>query len=190
MADDANVNEQNLHNYIERVTALQNQRNSALTLSDLQSVARELGMSDEDLAAASRSATAALERGLGHIKYRLWDDAIEELSNSVALDPANVQGLHALAVAYSERWRGNGSVADLLEAQRHARQALQIDPKHAPSFDLLSRLKEQAEGAPSRISPVARKRTLTIAIIVIIAVVVILALMIWAARTNNAVAPL
>lgn len=176
------VVDESLRNYIERVTALQREREKALTLKDLQEVARDLGMSDEDLAAAERAERTYLQRGLGHYRYKLWDEAIDDLTSAVALNPADVEALHALALAHEGRWRAVGEDEDFAAAERAAKQALQVDPNYTPSFTLLSELRRST---PTNLVPSDRRR-LTIIIVVVVAVLlVIFALIVFGARTNT-----
>lgn len=175
-----------LDNYLERVMALQRERSQALTLPELKEVARELGLSDEDMAAADAAAQQYLQRGLGHVQHGLWDTAITELSSAVALNPASVPALYALATAHKERWRAEGLEEDRLAAERSARESLAIDPAHEPSFALLKELRDSPGPDFSRMSPQRRGRMLRIvALVLLVAVVVVLVLLIWGARRDT-----
>jgi len=179
---DSEVTDQSLRNYIERITALQRERESTLTLSELQDVARELGMSDEDLAAAERAERTYLQRGLGLYRHQLWDEAIDDLTSAVALNPADVEALHALALAHEGRWRADGDDDDFAAAERYARQVLAIDPNYAPSFTLLSGLRKSTS---ANLVPADRRRLMIIVAAVVIIALIIFALMIFGARTNT-----
>lgn len=171
-----------LRNYIERVTKLQEERRTALALSDLQTIARELGMSEDDVAAAEQAARAHLDRGMGHSRYGLWDDAINELRSAVALDPNGIEGLDALSAAYRERWRLGRDAADRQAAIACARRALEIDPKHEPAFAMLHDL-----GNPAREeSKPTTKRSWTVIVPIWIALfVVALGIALWSRRGNS-----
>lgn len=127
-----------LRNYIERVMSIQNERRQALGLAELKGIARELGMSEEDMMAADRAVDAHIERGLRHGTHGRWEDAVAELSDAVALNPANLRGLFGLAVAHKERWMETGNDADRLRAGALARQVLQLYPDHDPAYLLLN----------------------------------------------------
>jgi tetratricopeptide (TPR) repeat protein len=176
------VIDESLRNYIERVTALQRERERALTLKDLQEVARDLGMSDDDLAAAERAERTYLQRGLGHYRFKLWDEAVEDLTSAVALNPADVEALHGLALAYEGRWRARGDEKDFAAAERVAKQALQIDPNYTPSFMLLSELHQSTA---TNLVPSDRRRLAIIVAIVVVLLLIIFTLMIFGARTNT-----
>jgi tetratricopeptide (TPR) repeat protein len=175
-----------LHNYIERVMDLQRARRDALSLADLKSVARELGMTDEDMAAADTAARDYQTRGLEHLRHKLWDEAVEELTNAVALNPAGVEPLYSLAVAHKERWLADGNVLDHERAVGYARQSLVHDPHHTPSYQLLESLRSSSGPTLSTMSRAARGRFLRIAgIIVLVAIVVAIILLIWAGRRDT-----
>jgi tetratricopeptide (TPR) repeat protein len=175
-----------LHNYIERVMDLQRARRDALSLDDLKSVARELGMSDEDMAAADTAARDYLERGNEHLSHKLWDDAVEELTNAVALDPSNPDALNALALAHRGRWLANGNELDHERAIAYARGALTYDPHHAASYQLLEELRTSSGPSFSTMSGAARSRFLTVmGIIVLAAIVIGIILLIWGGRRDT-----
>ncbi|MEP7218032.1 MAG: hypothetical protein ABI876_03905 [Bacteroidota bacterium] len=115
-----------LQQYIGRVMALQNERRQSLELEDLRNIARELGMSEEDVTAADAAAQAHLERGMRHLQYRRWDDAVNELSDAVALNPVGVEGLHGLATAYKERWVATRRDEDSVQAAAVAMIGLKL----------------------------------------------------------------
>lgn len=176
-----------LNNYIERVMELQRQRHDSLTLSDLKSVARELGMSDEDMAAADTAARDYQARGMRHIQHKLWSDAVEELTNAVALNPSNVEALYTLAVAHKERWLADGLEADREQAINYARRSLALDAGHTPSYQLLEMLRTMSGPTLKTMSRTARSRALTVVgIILIIAFIIMIILLIWGARRDNA----
>jgi tetratricopeptide (TPR) repeat protein len=129
-----------IRSYVERITALEASRREALTAGDLHDLARDLGMSDDDLAAADAARRAHLERGRGHARYRQWDDAIRELREALAFEPMDVETLHALALAYRDRWRERGYSADREEAGALSHRVLEIDPRHEESFVLLGEI--------------------------------------------------
>lgn len=135
-----NNQEEILRNYLERVVALQNEQRHALQMDDLKGIAREIGMSDDDMLAADRAVEGYIERGLRHGLHGRWDDAISELSDAVALNPANLRALYGLSAAFKERWMASGNADDRLQAAQLARQCLQLYPDHDPSYVLLNEL--------------------------------------------------
>jgi len=185
MADDRQ--QQRLQLYIERVTALQAERGRALELHDMKEIARELGMSEEDIAAADSAARAHLDRGLRHSSYGRWDDAIVELREAAALDPMNVEVLHALALSHKERWLAVGDPEDRRQAAELARQSVALDPAHDPSYLLLNDLDKPRQGGgtdPAGFSP-RRRRGGWIALAVALLLLLVPALVLLVQRNRK-----
>ncbi|MBD2461942.1 hypothetical protein H6G89_12885 [Oscillatoria sp. FACHB-1407] len=132
--------DQIVRQYIERVTALRDQRRELPDAKMLQAIAQDLGMTQADLMAAEEAAQLSTQRGLGYLRHQRWDDAIAEFTNAVALQPTQVETLHGLALAYKERWTTQHKVADQQEAIRLTKQCLELDPNHEASFALLNDL--------------------------------------------------
>lgn len=153
-----NNQEEILRNYLERVVALQNEQRQALQMDDLKGIAREIGMSDDDMMAADRAVEGYIERGLRHGLHGRWDDAIRELSDAVALNPANLRALYGLAAAHKERWMAAGNADDRLQAAQLARQCLQLYPDHDQSYVLLNELDSSRNAAESRPRQSERRR--------------------------------
>lgn len=142
--------EEALRLYIERVSALERERGRTLALDEMKSVARDLGISAEDLAAADGAAAAHVERGVRFLEYQRWDDAISELQNALVLVPGSLNVTHALASAYAGRWRAGGNAGDRALAESHARDCLQLDPSHTPAYELLNNLDTSSGSSRTR----------------------------------------
>lgn len=166
-----------LRNYIERVMSIQNERRQALGLEELKGIARELGMSEDDMMAADRAVDAHIERGLRHGTHGRWEDAITELSDAVALNPANLRGLFGLAVAHKERWVETGNDADRVRAGVLARQVLQLYPDHDPAYLLLNDI--EPRNAPLISSRSTRETAVSQRWIFAIPVLFGIALLLW-----------
>ncbi len=177
-----------LDSYLKRVLALQQDGNQAPTLAELKAVARELGMSDEDMAAADAAAARHLERGFGHLQHQLWDAAVADLSSAVALNPESSRGFYGLASAYKGRWLADGHPADRAAAAEAAGKALGVDPRHAPSFALLKELNESSGPSLATMSGRSRERLLRwVGLVILIAVVVVFILLVWGGRRDTGV---
>jgi|GEM_PF-4906417 len=122
-----------LRDYLQRVTKLREEMRDDMTFEQVQEVARELGMSQSDLAAAAQSAAAHRERGIRYSQHDQHDDAVRELRDAVALDPFSADGLYALAEALQRR----GASADRDEAITLARRVVDIDPRHERAYTLI-----------------------------------------------------
>ncbi len=140
--------------YVERVERLIQQRRQTVTEEDLQEIARELGMSDADLAAVEEEVQSRYERGMGFVDHGMWNDAVEQLREAAALAPSRVYLLHALANAYFCRGRDNKSKDDMQQAEAWARRCLDLDPQYQAAFILLGEIKDQniaeSEGLSTR----------------------------------------
>src|SRR5438309_564254 len=113
-----------LQDYIQRISALRQERGNAIGAEELRSIAIDMGMTDADLASADAAARDYRRRGQGFFNHGQWDDAIAELTNAASLAPADVSILHTLALAHLERSKinGPGDEEHRLEAERLARR--------------------------------------------------------------------
>jgi hypothetical protein len=130
-----------LRAYIERMLALR--EDADVTPEALRAVARELGLSDADLAVAERRAAEHRARGRGFLDHGLLDDAVRELTEAAALSPADPQTALDLARAHAARWRDAGDEADRRAADRLARRCLALDPANEGAFGVLRALKSR-----------------------------------------------
>jgi hypothetical protein len=156
MAED--YQQEMLRKYIERLTALRGEEGRHIELADMKEVARELGMSEDDIAAADLAAKAHRDRGLRHLQHRRWDDAVTELREAMALDPMSIEILHPLATAHKERWRATGSQSDRKRASELASRTIAIDPAHDASYLLLNELDEPRRPKAAETSPATPRR--------------------------------
>ena len=125
-----------LSRYLEAVEKVRAQRTQALDAATRGEIARELGMSDEDLAAARAEGERDLERGLGFLRHESWAEALVALNEADALLPDDLRVLSAIARAHAGK-------RDRQAAAAAARRCLEVDPKHEPSFRLLKSLEER-----------------------------------------------
>jgi len=117
----------------------------ALAPEDLREIALEMGLTEDDLRSAAAAAEKNVVKAKGFIERCLWDDAIASLTEAAALVPASIEVHSLLAQSYWNRYRaetvaGQQEQADRDAAVRLAKVVLEIDPKHAPSFDLLAEI--------------------------------------------------
>lgn len=157
-----------LTTYLQRVLALKDRRRRVPSAEELEDIAKELGLSEADLAAVAQAAEDHTLRGRGFMRRGRWDDAITELEEAVALSPRDVERLHALARAHAGKWQEGGEATSRERAERLARECLDLDPLHGGSFDVLELL-DQAPARPE--PPPARKsrRSLLISSLVLTA---------------------
>ncbi|MFN5515668.1 MAG: tetratricopeptide repeat protein [Cyanobacteriota bacterium] len=126
-----------IENYIQRVTEFSQSAQRLPTAAELEKIATDLGIDPEEIQAAQREAQAHYTRAQGYLRLRHWEDAITELQDAVALNPANSEMLLALAQAHLGRWRLSHRREDAEELRLRARQCLALDPNSDPALELL-----------------------------------------------------
>ena len=138
--------------YIGRVLSLQQQKKDQLQQAELGDIAKELGLSESEIAEVEKEASDHFARGQGFVRYARWDDAIAELKEARSFSPLRVDLLHELALAYQSRYKEKQQKADREEARRLAKQTLELNPKHEPSFALLNALDQKPTSSGSSIA--------------------------------------
>ncbi|MFQ5569288.1 MAG: hypothetical protein ACE5G0_06410 [Rhodothermales bacterium] len=151
-ADDSFDDESILQGYIARLMTMQDEREDWLEETDLTQAARDLGLTNEDLARLETLTEAHQKRGSSFAARGLWDEAIEEYRQATALNPFDTDLVHALSRSYLGRWRTTGDALDREAAERYAHRALQLDPEHTASYEILQELKRRQvrTAAPSQ----------------------------------------
>ncbi len=144
-----------LQDYIARLLSTQDERDEWLDEDDLKTVARDLGLSDEDLARIEATTEAHRQRGQHFSQHGAWDDAVAEYRQAVVLDPFDVPLVHALAVTHARRYEETRDREDRETAERYTRRCIELDPNHQPSYELLTALKQSPATAPPK--PAARR---------------------------------
>ena len=137
--------------YIGRVLSLQQHKKEQLQQEELKAIARELGLSGDEIAEVEKEASDHFERGQGFVRYARWDDAINELKEARSCSPLRLDILHELALAHHSRYKEKQQRSDREEAQRLAKQTLELNPKHEPSFALLNALDQKPSSKSSSI---------------------------------------
>ncbi|MEO5930301.1 MAG: hypothetical protein ABIR47_10255 [Candidatus Kapaibacterium sp.] len=168
-----------LRTYIANVLRVQQESDrTALSDKELEQVALDAGMTDADLALVRRRIDDCLNRGNGFIRYRNWNDAVQELEQARALAPNNVAALNALATAYAGRWQNTGNRADAEHARNAAERVLQLDSRNDTALRIVSALQTKRAdllakevGTPP---PSSSRRARLIAIIVGLAAIIVL----------------
>ncbi len=147
--------ESTLSTYLKRVMALKDERRQIPSEEELRSIAREIGLSDEDLAAIDQAAEDHAVRGQGFLEHERYGDAITELEEAVAIAPRRLEWQHALARAHLGRWQEQGATANRERAERLARECLEIDPRHSASYEVLNVLDSSPGATPGRSKRIA-----------------------------------
>lgn len=119
-----NERERIIRQYVDR--AMATWRDESATDFDMEEVARELGMSEEQIAEVMRVGEICFEEGKAHRLAMRLDEAIEQLTIAAAIDPSNVERLEELAVATMGRYTRDGDKADRKETSRLVKRALKL----------------------------------------------------------------
>ena len=140
-----------LQDYLGRLLQMQDERDDWLDEDDLHAAARDLGLSDDDLARVAARVAAHRQRGQRFAEHQAWDDALAELRQAAALAPFDAGLLHETAEVYAHRYRQTANPADREAAERYAHRTIQLDADHTASYELLTALRTMPEVAePSR----------------------------------------
>ena len=145
--------------YVARVDEIQKDTHEELSARELKDIARELGLSDADLARADRTAQDHLSRGRGYLDHGLLDDAIAELRSAVVLRPLDAGMMLALAEAFAARFAARSDPDDRQEADQLAKQALELDPALQGAFALRRQLADAGTSGSASAAAVGEQAT-------------------------------
>lgn len=129
-----------IDNYIKRVSELSQSEQKIPTNEELEKIAAELGISDEEIEVAKKKSHDHFVRAQGYFKLKFWDDAISELQEAVVFNPSNLDMLNLLANSHLGRWYERHSQSDRLQIRIRIKQCLEIKPDHQESLHLLAKL--------------------------------------------------
>jgi hypothetical protein len=133
--------DQTLQAYIAQILKIQQAKSQEpLAMEELNQVARNLGLTPEDLDLIDEKFRGFLQRGLGYSRYQNWSKAIEELQQAVYIKPMHLEALFGLADAFRQRWLTLGEPADKAQALQYAERCLQYHYNHEGSLHLISQL--------------------------------------------------
>lgn len=131
--------------YIQRVTELSQSVRRIPTSEELEKLAVELGISNEEIEAAQKQSQDHLIRAKSYLSLKHWDDAIAELQEALVFNPSNLEILTCLATAYLGRWYNYHRQEDEHNVRDTIRQCFAIKPDHEESLSLLATLDRAVE---------------------------------------------
>jgi hypothetical protein len=129
-----------IRSYVSRVMEVRERREDAMSAEELRAIARDIGLSDEDLAAAERESVDHAQRGRQFLQHDRLNDGIDALQKSLALAPAEITVRLDLARALRDRYRASHNPQDRTQAAAHARRCIEQDPACQPAYPLLNEL--------------------------------------------------
>lgn len=151
----ADQNDDTLRAYLEQVMKIQREGHKALSQDDLDAVARDLGLDNEDMKAIRRHHDDCVDRAHGFLRYNNWGGAVDELKQAVTLAPMNANTHALLASAHRGRYGETRSDDDMNAALEAARRALAIEPRNELALRVASEM--QRRSAPLSSSQIMRR---------------------------------
>ncbi|NJO19413.1 MAG: hypothetical protein HC838_04130 [Spirulinaceae cyanobacterium RM2_2_10] len=142
--------DETIERYLSRLFAARDQQPQPLSEADLAAIARDLGLTETDLATAQRVARDHRTRAQGYLQHRRWDDALAELEPAAALQPFETETIYLQAKAHAGRWRAHRQAVDRDRARALAKHCLAQQPDYAAAFQLLNDLDQLPVGRLAR----------------------------------------
>ncbi|MCC7070261.1 MAG: hypothetical protein IT383_02995 [Deltaproteobacteria bacterium] len=170
------MNDDHLHRFAQKVVELQEQQRQQVDEQLMGEVARELGMSEDELARIRDQSRTCKERARTLRAAGNLDQAIEELETGWVFNPLDVEIAYQLADGLFTRAQ-RGGAARQEEWQRAfdlCRRVLEIAPAHADAPALLNAIKN---GDPSKRS--TGVPVLLIAVAIAVVGVALLGVLAW-----------
>ncbi|MEM6254678.1 MAG: hypothetical protein AAF821_17325 [Cyanobacteria bacterium P01_D01_bin.156] len=109
-----------------------------LDKNTLATISKEVGISPAEMHAVKRQAMAHISRGRNYLKSDSLDDAIDEFTQAMKLDPLNLDLLHALANAYNQRYTRANAADDRQKALLVAKRCVALKPNDKEALVLIS----------------------------------------------------
>lgn len=107
----------------------------ALGAEERAAIAREIGLTESDLAAARQRGERCLAQAEGFTRNKLWDDARHALEQAEALLPDDLRVVAAMAGAHRGRFLEQHDDADRQRVRALAARCLELDPRYEPAFE-------------------------------------------------------
>ncbi len=154
--------EEETQRIIERyLECVQGERNDEVNQAELQDIARELGVSEEEIQAAESAAEVHAKRGKLHLEHGLHDDALREFGAAAALRPFDPEIRRGLSETLVARWEAQGERSDAALARTLLLRSIEESPDDQASYALLKRLERGAQ-------PAQRRTTFIIALVLLL----------------------
>jgi tetratricopeptide (TPR) repeat protein len=140
-----------LHDFAKAVVVRQQEQHEDVDEATLQAVARDLGMSDEELLQARAEGQARKQRAQTLRQQQLIDEAIAELEQAHAFNPLDVEATVMLAEVLVKRGRKHDDGADLERARALCQAALKAAPANTEAASLLNVIQNNPAGERSAV---------------------------------------
>lgn len=127
--------------YIAKVMSIQeSHQNRPLNAQDLELISEELNLSDEDIKAINAEFKGYLHRGIGFMKFKNWNAAVEELEQALSLKPYHYGALVSLSGAYEELFYKEKKGSHREKSLDLSRRCLQVDPTNEDALRIITHL--------------------------------------------------
>lgn len=130
-----------IEDYIQRLS----NSKEPFTADTLSKLAKEVGLEPDDIAAVKQQSQAHLEHGRDYFYFNCLDEAIDELTQAITLDPLNFEGLQTLAYVYDQRYGKQKNSADKNQALALAKRCRELRPDDKDAVALISSLEHEAD---------------------------------------------
>lgn len=135
-------NEKELNLFVDKILAIQKQsKNKLLTNNELKNIAEQIGISEGEWQAIQETFDNHLFKGKEFIKYKNFDDSVNEFKQAVAINPNSEEANYYLAFSYKNLWQKTNNLNDKNLANTYARRCLELNPKNTDAIKLISSLK-------------------------------------------------
>lgn len=149
-----------IERYLELV---QPERKEEVDQAELEAIARELGVTEDEIRAGEAAASDHATRGRLHSAHGLHDDAVRELGAALALRPFDPEIRRGLAEVLVARFEANNEPQDASLARSLALQVIDTSPDDKEAYALLERL----ERARRQESPLGSWRALLVGLVLV-----------------------
>lgn len=140
-----------LHDFARAVVTRQQEQQDRIDEEAVREVARDLGMTDEDLLAARAEGQARKQRAQTLRSQQLLDEAIAELEQAHAFNPVDLEATVMLADVLVKRGRKNDDAKDLERAKQLCKAALAAAPANTEAASILNTIQNNPAGERSRV---------------------------------------
>jgi tetratricopeptide (TPR) repeat protein len=138
-----NDNQNLLQSYIQKILAIQEQKDSEISEEDLHKIAEDLGLTSQDFARLEKSFEGHWKRGVNFSKHNRFEDAIEELLIATAIKPLHPEPYYELAAAFQKKWTQTGKDEHRQQAEYYAKRCLHLEPEHKKTYLLLGEMEKK-----------------------------------------------
>lgn len=142
-----------LHDFAKAIAVRQAAADDEVDLDVMNAIARDLGMSDEDILAARAEGQARQQRARTLRQNGLYDEAVAELEQAHAWNPLDVTVSTQLADCLVRRGRKNNSADDYARAERICLQVLRAAPADNEAAGLLQTMRMNPIADKTKASP-------------------------------------